>query len=393
MYYDRVLSSEESLYVSRAQQRIAALSAKAAEGSDRNDLDEYDIQLIRELQYSIEVLTSTFLDWTADDIRMMMDYYTLRGDLLVFAFRAVIFNAPIIYPGCCGEIWASIPQLREVENNSINYDAYLLSLINQEIIDRADYDAYILSLINVVSAGSITVPITADITIGGVVLGTVFPVGTLLQDIWIQLLSEPASVSNFTFDSFTPVIEAGANLTITQFTWDVVGVPENLTITDSAGLMVAVPVTGSSHAVGLLYSAAVNETLTWTISGDNIEDVVITVERVYPSYYGKEVTATDALVTVTEAKILAGTKYVIETDETAIVTTNTSNTEQGFIAVPKAQTVSSYTNWFVDNTNFSEILVGEFITTPTDVTVSGVTYEVYRWGYRSPLSKQLTLHK
>jgi hypothetical protein len=393
MYYDRVLSSEESLYVSRAQQRIAALSFKAAKDSTNNDLDEYNIQLIKELQYSIEVLRSTFLDWTSDDIRMMMDYYTLRGELVEFAFRSIVFNAPTISTGCCDETWATVPQLREVETNSQTYDAFLLSLINQEIIDRADYDAYILSLIGISSGGALLTELTADITLGGIIQGTVFPVGTLLETIWNQLLSETASISNFTFDSFTPVIEAGVNLSITEFTWDVQGSPTNLTISDSKGAMVDVAVTGTSHAVSLGYNWSINETLTWTISGDNIEDVTITVERVYPSYYGKEVTATDDLVTVTEAKILAGTKYVIETADNAIITPNTSTTEQAFIAVPKAQTVTSYTKWYVDNTNFSDILVGEFITEPVDVIVSGITYEVYRWGYRSPLSNQITLSR
>ena len=50
MYYDRVLSADEALYVSRAQQRIAALSTKMAEEALRNDVDDYDAQLMVELQ-------------------------------------------------------------------------------------------------------------------------------------------------------------------------------------------------------------------------------------------------------------------------------------------------------------------------------------------------------
>ena len=394
MYYDRVLSADEALYVSRAQQRIAALSAKMAEEALRNDVDDYDAQLIVELEYSIEVLRSTFLNWSSCDIRMMMDYYTLNGSLVVFGFRSIVFNPTQGVAGCCGKVWATVPQLREVENNSIKYDAFLLSLFNQEAIDRADYDAYLLSLIKNADGSVLTTELIADITLGGIKVGTVFPIGTPLEAIWQELLNDTIiSTSNFTFNSFTPVIEAGVNLNITEFTWDVVGIPENLKINDSKGLMVDVPVTGTSVSLNNNYDWSIPEVLTWTLSGDNVEDLVITVDRVYPSYFGKEATATDTIVTVNEAKILAGTKILSKTDVSITVSATTANTEQGFITVPKVQTGSSYTKWIVDNTNFSNIEDGEFIITPVDVTVGGVVYQVYRWGYRSPLTNQITLYR
>lgn len=206
-------------------------------------------------------------------------------------------------------------------------------------------------------------------------------------------MSVPAVVKNFTFDVYNEVIEVGVNMLITEFTWDIEGAPTNLTITDSKGLMTNVPVTGTSHSVSLGYNWSVPETLTWTISGDNIDDVVITVDRIYGSYYGKEATADDNEVTVTEAKILAGSKHIAKTDISVTKTADTATTEQAFIAVPKAQTVTSYTKWTVDSTNSSDILVGEFIRPPVDVLVNGVTYQVYKWGYRSPLTKAITLHR
>jgi len=390
MYYNRTLSTEEALFVSRAQQKIAELSAIMAEESSRNDVNAYNAELCVELEYVIGALRSNDLAWTADEIRMVTDYYTLTGNLVVFAFRSVIFNAVNPY---AGEIWATVPQLREVETNSINYDAYLLGLINQEIIDRADYDAYLLSLITVSSGAALTAEIISDVNVGAIRVGDVFPIGTLLEDIWKALLGTPVVVSNFTFNSYTPIIEVGDTLAITQFTWDITGTPINMTISDSEGQLVAVSVSGISHSGVWNYSGVINEDLTWTISADNMDPVTITVLRRYVAYYGKEATATDALVTVTEAKILAGTPSLQETAVEVTISANTSTTEQGFIAVPKAQTVTSYTAWFVNNTNFSDILSGEFISPPVDVLVSGITYEVYRWGYRSPLTEDIKLHR
>jgi len=390
MYYNRTLSTEEALFVSRAQQKIAELSAIMAEESSRNDVNAYNAELCVELEYVIGALRSNDLAWTADEIRMVTDYYTLTGNLVVFAFRSVIFNAVNPYGG---EIWATVPQLREVETNSINYDAYLLGLINQEIIDRADYDAYLLSLITVSSGAALTAEIISDVNVGAIRVGDVFPIGTLLEDIWKALLGTPVVVSNFTFNSYTPIIEVGDTLAITQFTWDITGTPINMTISDSEGQLVVVSVSGISHSGVWNYSGVINEDLTWTISADNMDPVTITVLRRYVAYYGKEATATDALVTVTEAKILAGTPSLQETAVEVTISANTSTTEQGFIAVPKAQTVTSYTAWFVNNTNFSDILSGEFISPPVDVLVSGITYEVYRWGYRSPLTGDIKLHR
>jgi hypothetical protein len=389
MYYDRILTTEEALYVSRAQQRIAALAVIMAEEASRNDVNEYNAQLVVELEYSISILRSTDLAWSADDIRMMMDYYTLKGKLVTFPYRSIVFDP--VNPIDDSKIWATVPQLREVETNSINYDAYLLSLINQEVIDRTDYDAYLLSLINLSAGGSLTEEVTAVEDIGGIGAGTVFPIGTLLQDIWIQLLSGSAAISNFTFNSYTPVIQVGVNLSITEFTWDFVGTPQNLVLNDSKGVLVDVPVSNGSVAVSLGYDWSVTEDLTWTLSGDNVEDIVIEVKRRYPSYYGKEATADDIVLTITEAKILAGTSYLQETSGSITVLANTATTEQGFIAVAKAQTGTSYTQWFVDNTNFSAIEAGEFIIVPIDVAVGGVTYAVYRWGYRSPLVNNIKL--
>ena len=593
MYYDRVLSSEEALYVSRAQQKIAELAATMAEQYQRNDVDEYLQELATELQYSVEVLKSTGLVWTADEIRMMMDYYSIQGDLVVIPFRSIVFDPSYSDPSG-GQIWATVPQLRAVEAASIAYDAYLLSLIQQAIIDSDAGDSNLQTQIDNlnITGGSTTVEIISDISIGGIIVGQVFPIGTNLEDIWIALLSTPASVINFTFDTFVPIVEVGDALVISQFTWGINGIPTDMVINDSDGQLVNQPVSGLSYApaagapeqnlglwsevgdnavwetqevdivandiayptggysgdkfvttsvttinsthtvwqeitkaasaieytvsgyfradevdrimlrilggnfvdgnrggvykgfdltdgsllgigdgdfglfvfvaagsvdmgngwyrcwvkgisdsgtdisfnfgpyssgegnnvdgfhfrgmqintgdikdytettsvpidtpgvAGLTYNFNTQETLTWTISGNNIEDVVIDVTAFYRSYYYKETAASDALVTPTEVKILAGTSKLVDTVDDVTFTADTGNSDQGVIAVPQTQTVTAYTKWFVDTTNFS--FIPDFIVGPVVVVVNGINYDVYQWGYRSPLVQDLKLHR
>jgi len=96
---------------------------------------------------------------------------------------------------------------------------------------------------------------------------------------------------------------------------------------------------------------------------------------------------------VTEAKILAGTSLLGDTSSEVTRAVNTTNGEQGFIAVPKIQTAGDYTQWNESGANESTIATGDFIRPPVDVAVNGITYSVYRWGYRSPLVSNLTLHR
>lgn len=391
MYYNRTLSEEETLYISRAQQKIAELTGQLALEHNENTVDEHKYELVLELEYSINILKSTVLNWDYESVRMMMDYYTIKAVLIPFSFRSVSFNPINAIPG--GTIWASISQLNELRTESELYDAYLLDLIQQEIDNREEADLNILELITTSNGGVTTIEITAESSLGGVLQNEVFPINTSLQDIINKLLSSPAKIANLTFNSYQPVIEVGTNLAITQFTWDVEGTPENLVLSDSKGLLNSVPVVGSSYSINLGYNWSIPETLTWTLTGDNIEPITISLDRVYCSYYGKEATVDNTPVTINETKIIAGSKYVQQTAEEITVVADTSITEQGFIAVPKNQTVSSYTKWFVNSTNSSNIELGEFILPPVDILVNGIVYEVYRWGYRSPLTSNIKLHR
>jgi hypothetical protein len=388
MYYERILTTDESLYVSRAQQRIAELSAILSEEINRNDVTFENAELIVELENSIQVLKSTDLTWTSDEIRMMMDYYTIYASLTVFGFRSITFN-PVA--ALNGDVYATVSQLQAVLAASIEGDAELLSLLQSEVIRLED-------LIEDITAGSgdavLLADLTSGITVGGIVSGRTFSLGTPLETIWRALLSAANSISTLTYNAYTAIKEVGAPLVITQFTWT--GTSTNLKLSDSEGVLVNQPVTGSSYTPGsaLSYPLTTNKTITWTLTGDNVTSLTATMNAYYKSYFGKVVTADDNPITVTEAMILAaGVTSVVNTATSITLPATTSATEQGWIAVPKAQTGALYTKWVVDTMNSATIGVGEFILPPVDVTVNGVVYSVYRWGYRSPLSANITLQR
>jgi hypothetical protein len=172
--------------------------------------------------------------------------------------------------------------------------------------------------------------------------------------------------------------------------------PRNLKLSDSEGILNNVSVSGSGYTPPstIAYNLVGNKTVTWTLSGENVGSLELKSYSYYKSFYGKKVTSSDAPITVTQVDILASTvTNIVATDKEIKFTANTSNTEQGWIAVPKVQSNGEYTSWEVDYTNSSSISVGEFITPPVEVSVNGVVYYVYRWGYRSPLNLLLTLKK
>jgi len=398
MYYNRVLSTEEALYVSRAQQKIAELTVALTEEYSRNDIDDYKAQLSIELQFSIEVLKSSTLDWTADEIGSMIDYYTIQGKLVTFGFVGLEYT-PIGGGGTPGSaVYATIGQVNLVEQESITRDATLQGALDAEIVSRIAGDAALQAQINLLGVGgALTVEIISQVNLGAIYIGQVFPVGTTLQSIWTLALTQPGKITagTFTFDSFTPEVEVGTTITISQFTWTKTGTPTNIKINDSEGVLVNKVVTGSSYTppVPLTYPITASGPITWTISADAMDPITITSSAWSKSYYGKESTANDNAVTVTEAKILAGTSDLQDTTEQVSLLVDTTAGEQGFIAVAKTQTGGDYTKWKEIGANASIIAMGDFIRPPVDVIVSGVTYSVYRWGYRSPLASTLILYR
>lgn len=397
LYYARILETHETLFVSRAQQRIAVLGQELAAEFARNDVTNYKAELIVELEYAINVLYSTDLVWTEDEIQMMIDYYTQVGELTAFGYRAMVFAPTPIAISCdCDTILTLIDNLSNTVD--ANYD-YLLNLILQVEIDykAADVDIYAY-IDNLTLGGTATWSAnhTAEIDVGGVRVGDQYLEDDPLEEALKELTTQPPVVENFTFDSWVDLVEIGDVLVVTSFSWNVLGTPANLKISDDAGVLTDQPVSGTSYVPGapLNYPFATGKTITWTITGDRMDPVTIQVTSVYRSYFDKETTANDDPVTITEAKILAAPVNNLQRTSVSVsMAVSTTNTEQGFIAVAKTQSQPDYDKWRVNDNNNSDIVTGEFIRVPVDVLVSGVTYSVYRWGYRSPLIDTLKLER
>lgn len=392
MYYDRVLSPTEELYISRAQQRIAELGKNLSQGFVDNDVPFTAGELIIELQYSIDSIKSTFLAWTEDEIAMVMDYYTLRAGLAEFAFRSISFSqTPIDVSGN----WATVPQLEALREESEAADAALQAQIDELVLVDGDLQIQIDALIAGANDATLLRDITAGVSVGSIVAGQFFPEGTELTTMWEALLGSVPVTSNFTFDTFVAIVEVGNPLTVSQFTWDVAGVPTSLVLGDDVGVLTAEPVTGSNYTplVPLEYPFASPLKVTWSLAGSNVSTLNIEVNSYYRSYFGKNVAVNDTPINVTEAMILASAISSVEaTDDGVTLAASTQANEQGFIAVPQAQTGRTYTNWLVDTINSSIIAVDNFIIPPQTVMVNGVPYDVYRWGYRSPLTDNLRLY-
>lgn len=396
MYYTRTLVEYEALFVSRSQQRIAELGVQLADEFSRNDVDNYKAQLIVELEYAIEVLMTADLDWSEDDIRMMIDYYTEHAKLTAFGYRSMIFDPTPIASSADNEVL-----LKMIENLSNTVDdnfTFFFNWINSIDQNWQDGDTAIWNYLNTFTGGNpvLAADLTSEQDVGNIKKQDFWAEGDLIEDVLRDLVAPAPAINNFTFNSWADLVEIGDTLTVTQFTWDVENAPQNITISDSEGILTDELVTGVSFtpSTPLDYDFTAGKTVTWTIKADKVTAITLDVTSVYASYFDKETTATDAAVTITEAKVLgAAIKVLQRTSDEVTLPVSTSNVEQGFIAVAKTQSEPVYDKWRVNDNNNATIGVGEFIRPAVDVVVSGVTYSVYRWGYKSPLVDNLKLER
>lgn len=401
MYYGRTLAPHEETYVNRASQRIAQLGAELAEEIDRNDVVYAKSQLSVELQYTIEVLNFSALQWTQLEIDTMIDFYTQVGDLAQFSTCQINSSRLYILPGTS---CATIEMLTTMRDEIIRYvdasDSYLLELIQTVEGDSIARDDAIWAYVLALETG--TPVLEADLTsqqdIGGIVKEEVYVAGTKLEDIWREgLLNLTPEIADFAVTGALPISLVG-NLSVSSFNWVPTNVKGQLLLSDNRGVLVDVPVSGSSYIPGtpLDYTIAVGEQLVWTLKADNIEQT-FTAQGAYYSLAGSNEAADDIPVIVTSAMLSAaeasGLKELVDSSQEIEFTINTPNTYQGWIAVESAQSGQDYLKWFVSEVNSGAIEIGEFIIPPYNVAYNGRTYRIYSWGYRSPLSEPLKLHR
>lgn len=405
MYTGRTLTQAESDYVSKAQQRIAQLGGSLAEEIERNDATYEDSQVSVELQYSIDVILYPALDWTAEEIQIMMDFYTLRADLYEFSVCSINRQNIPVFPGSACVTYEMLNTA--IENLTVIMlaaDAVLDARIDQVEQDSIDRDDALQAQI-----GSGDAVLQAEIVsaqdVGGISVGDVFVIGTPLEDIWNALLIATPGVSNLSHDNYANPIDANNDLTINFFTWNSIASPQNLLLSDNVGTLTNVPVSGTQYTPPspLVYSFTPYQTITWTLTGDDITPITMNVSAMYWSYAGIIQAPTDSAIRLildtdlasAEAEDANTYKQLAFTQDNVEFTLGTGNDWWGWIAVPKVQSGSAYTEWFVDTINSNFIGVNEFITPPQspDVTFNGIVYSIYRYGYRSPLYEPLKLHR
>jgi len=392
MYETRLLTTEQQLYVDKCQEKIAELGAELANEAEINDVSYEKHQMARELQYSIETLKSSFItSQDEDDIERMISYYTIVAELWEFSGRTGQWAPP---PSLPGSGYVSQSQFNDYVDSSSAEDLAIRDDLSQEQTAREDGDADLQAQIDILADGAASATtdvIVAGMSVGGIPIGTVYPVGTTFQSIFEELLGVVDKITNFTFSSYGSLKEVGSTVTPSQFTWVNVGFPENLVITDNQGNSVAV--SDSPQTVGWSYSPASPTTISWTINGDNVSPVTKQTKFVYPTYHGV-MSATDNTPIDVTTSMFAGASKTVQDSASGSVTCSfsVSATQQGWIAVPKVQTNGNFTKWLVNADNAGFIGTG-FIIGPVDLNYDGVVYQVYQWGYRSPLTNSLRLYR
>lgn len=403
MYYGRTLSGVEEAYVNKAQQRIAQLGSSISDEISVNDVTYEDSQISVELQYSIEVLKYSALDWTQLEIDTMMDYYTLRANLMEFAVCSITHQAIYILAGAgC----ATIEMLAALKDEILlvvkAWDDDLWDALNQEIQDREDGDQAIWDYLAGIGGGggSLENDLTSEQKLGGIRIGDDWVSGTKLEELWKDLLKINTVLSNLQIVGYSEVVEVGS-FNIAGVTWDVdQGTPGLMTLNDNQGIINGVSVLGSSYLPtgGIDYTLALGNPLIIGLSIENADGLNVELTPQYFSYAGVNQASNDTPIVITSAMLQVAHdtgvyRALTKTGEEISFNVNSLNDYQGWIAVEQVQTGQDYTKWFVEEINKGDVAVGDFIIPAMSLTFDGRTYKVYRWGYRSPLNKQLKLHR
>lgn len=381
MYNNKVVSLAEADFINKIRQKIASLGSILAEESIRNDITVEHINKIIVLSYVMEDLLNETLLWSFDDRQEIIDYLMVEYSLIEYPYFDLVTP---IFSIINNSSFATINQINDIVlpiNTQVNNNyTGLVAQINE--VNQASLDRDSLLQPTLLSVGlNSTYPI-----------GT--PIHTVLLDIVNILFPPPvASVSNLVFPSYMDTqIETGTSFFLDQITWNTTGDAQNLVLNDSENILINEPVSNGSIIFNPTknYNFSTSKTITWTLSGSNISPITKSISSFYPSYMGKKITGEDIVMSVTSSDILAGTIIPLQnTLNSVIVAMNTTNLEQGWIAVLKQG--ASYTSWYVDTLNSGPIGAGNFIESPIDVQVFSLTYSVYRYSYRSPLNNSLTL--
>jgi len=399
MYHERTLSEYELNFVNKAQQKIADLGVLVSRSLDVGDVDDEVLAQVAMLQYVIDSLKTTNLDWSSSDIQNTIDFLYVYCELQPYSPRIFDFGTDPIYLGVGGG-YVTIPEF----NSTVNQIYIELNRLEDSIEDLSDeVDDKLQELGDEISnipteptSSGITVSdMTAVNTVGGIPKDKFIPAGTSIEAIIKELLGILDYVSNFTFPEYTSLVVPGTTVTPSQYSWDSFGdIPSvnilspNGNATSSTGS----PVVPSSDPV--TFSSSQVEEKTWILDPIVSASRTVTIKSRYEVIFGFKISSTDSPVDVDTALLNGGTRVLRDTAlETVEVPLTVPSGALGWVAIPKEQTQGEYYKWWISTYNNGEIGSTNFILPPVEFSYNGLIYEVYRWRYRSPISDTLKLIK
>lgn len=203
----------------------------------------------------------------------------------------------------------------------------------------------------------------------------------------LQLVGNNA-VSGLSLSNSSSISEVGTSFNPSPITWVETGYPLGLELADTDGELVGQSVSGGSYSGSETYSHVDTTTVTWTLSGSNVDSITAVRYWVHSSYWG--VNTSGSLPT--EGQILEGTKLVVRTNAEINADIVTESNQFGWVAVHKAQS-QAYTTWIVDGSalDTGAIGTGNFIELKGEVSVGGFLYRVYMFDQAKTFDNQLTL--
>lgn len=239
------------------------------------------------------------------------------------------------------------------------------------------------------TGGDLETEITSNLAVGGIKNNTTFEVGTPLSDMWGSLLTTKSIGSlGYNANTTASIVEVDSTVNISRFYWSVVGTVNNLVLQDNVD-MYRSDVTGTSVDVSLGYTRRSAGTVTWTLSGDDVNSTNDSLRFVYPSFYGKN---SDGHMP-TPAEVLAGTKQVKVVSSSITTSINTTVNDYGWIAVETTQDGGGYVDWVITALNSGKISDTSLLRNAGEITVDvGITgalersYRIYLFNNSSAVS-------
>lgn len=202
-------------------------------------------------------------------------------------------------------------------------------------------------------------------------------------------------VKNLTYVDHKEFVAVNTFVIPTRFSWQNVGNPINLKLTDSEKILFEQPVSGESYSSGdLPYVFNDTRTVVWTLSGDNVTSIQMETTWMHKIYTGKRFKGG----VPPESEIILGKQFLQSVAIEFGDNLETGASEYGWFAIPK-QASAEYTHWQGSNAELNKGTIGgvpgdvvHFISV-TEMMVYGVNYYIYVFNYPSKTNYVLTLYR